>query len=150
MSAFFFFQAEDGIRDATVTGVQTCALPIWWLNQKEVRERGRIEQRSQKSRTPDEVAGNHGRRHLAAHIVLHNRLVSAEQPEDDDPQQRRQQGQSHLPARRFRKDFVTDALHAGAHRSWSSRQGKPASVTPPCLHLSKNLPRIFWSFQKRN
>src|SRR5207248_6117514 len=26
---FFFFQAEDGIRDRTVTGVQTCALPIW-------------------------------------------------------------------------------------------------------------------------
>src|SRR2546427_1401624 len=42
-SIFFFFQAEDGIRDLTVTGVQTCALPIsrrrlaepegnrWWL-----------------------------------------------------------------------------------------------------------------------
>src|SRR2546427_7229421 len=28
---FFFFQAEDGIRDLTVTGVQTCALPISWL-----------------------------------------------------------------------------------------------------------------------
>src|SRR5207248_8297124 len=26
---FFFFQAEDGIRDRTVTGVQTCALPIY-------------------------------------------------------------------------------------------------------------------------
>src|SRR3990170_1304006 len=26
----FFFQAEDGIRDDLVTGVQTCALPIWW------------------------------------------------------------------------------------------------------------------------
>src|SRR2546430_9935389 len=26
----FFFQAEDGIRDLTVTGVQTCALPIFW------------------------------------------------------------------------------------------------------------------------
>ena len=25
---FFFFQAEDGIRDRLVTGVQTCALPI--------------------------------------------------------------------------------------------------------------------------
>ena len=25
---FFFFQAEDGIRDWSVTGVQTCALPI--------------------------------------------------------------------------------------------------------------------------
>src|SRR3989337_3890605 len=29
ISDVFFFQAEDGIRDAPVTGVQTCALPIW-------------------------------------------------------------------------------------------------------------------------
>ena len=28
MSCVFFFQAEDGIRDDLVTGVQTCALPI--------------------------------------------------------------------------------------------------------------------------
>src|SRR3712207_6885652 len=28
ISFFFFFQAEDGIRDIGVTGVQTCALPI--------------------------------------------------------------------------------------------------------------------------
>src|SRR2546422_8109999 len=28
MALFFFFQAEDGIRDVAVTGVQTCALPI--------------------------------------------------------------------------------------------------------------------------
>src|SRR5207247_6484381 len=28
---FFFFQAEDGIRDPLVTGVQTCALPIFPL-----------------------------------------------------------------------------------------------------------------------
>src|SRR5437763_8795495 len=28
-SVFFFFQAEDGIRDTSVTGVQTCALPIF-------------------------------------------------------------------------------------------------------------------------
>src|SRR5258706_1509407 len=27
--SFFFFQAEDGIRDWSVTGVQTCALPIF-------------------------------------------------------------------------------------------------------------------------
>src|SRR3989475_13315564 len=31
MFFFFFFQAEDGIRDLTVTGVQTCALPISWF-----------------------------------------------------------------------------------------------------------------------
>ena len=30
---FFFFQAEDGIRDDLVTGVQTCALPILFLLQ---------------------------------------------------------------------------------------------------------------------
>src|SRR2546429_1680263 len=29
---FFFFQAEDGIRDVAVTGVQTCALPIYYRN----------------------------------------------------------------------------------------------------------------------
>src|SRR2546430_3222102 len=34
MFFFFFFQAEDGIRDLTVTGVQTCALPIWRLTKR--------------------------------------------------------------------------------------------------------------------
>ena len=29
LMVFFFFQAEDGIRDWSVTGVQTCALPIY-------------------------------------------------------------------------------------------------------------------------
>src|SRR3712207_9314199 len=29
LCVFFFFQAEDGIRDIGVTGVQTCALPIY-------------------------------------------------------------------------------------------------------------------------
>src|SRR5207244_5589967 len=35
---FFFFQAEDGIRDDLVTGVQTCALPIceWILTRNDV------------------------------------------------------------------------------------------------------------------
>src|SRR2546427_1910048 len=32
MFFFFFFQAEDGIRDLTVTGVQTCALPICFVS----------------------------------------------------------------------------------------------------------------------
>src|SRR5437016_11227130 len=31
VSSFFFFQAEDGIRAWSVTGVQTCALPIFFL-----------------------------------------------------------------------------------------------------------------------
>src|SRR5207249_6813374 len=34
----FFFQAEDGIRDRNVTGVQTCALPIFDLAKRRLRE----------------------------------------------------------------------------------------------------------------
>src|SRR5256886_11605476 len=37
----FFFQAEDGIRDLTVTGVQTCALPI--CDARRAHERKRLE-----------------------------------------------------------------------------------------------------------
>src|SRR5207253_6590904 len=37
----FFFQAEDGIRDGHVTGVQTCALPICWAG-KITGRKGRV------------------------------------------------------------------------------------------------------------
>src|SRR5437870_12619921 len=37
---FFFFQAEDGIRDGHVTGVQTCALPICPLSRAIVSSEG--------------------------------------------------------------------------------------------------------------
>src|SRR2546430_16752956 len=50
---FFFFQAEDGIRDLTVTGVQTCALPIWVP-----RELGR--QPAQADRVHHLVGDDHG------------------------------------------------------------------------------------------
>src|SRR5207248_4852845 len=40
---FFFFQAEDGIRDRTVTGVQTCALPISGPADIELPTRQRME-----------------------------------------------------------------------------------------------------------
>src|SRR5256884_2194374 len=40
MCFFFFFQAEDGIRDVAVTGVQTCALPILGLVSKVLYDLG--------------------------------------------------------------------------------------------------------------
>src|SRR5690606_40717240 len=46
---FFFFQAEDGIRDFHVTGVQTCALPISKTDKKDammIAEYGKTEQPS--------------------------------------------------------------------------------------------------------
>src|SRR5256885_8913484 len=39
----FFFQAEDGIRDYKVTGVQTCALPIFALGEAVVLVLGDVE-----------------------------------------------------------------------------------------------------------
>src|SRR2546427_5665051 len=39
---FFFFQAEDGIRDLTVTGVQTCALPIYDSRSADRAAAGRV------------------------------------------------------------------------------------------------------------
>src|SRR2546429_6488078 len=39
---FFFFQAEDGIRDVAVTGVQTCALPICLPEARAWRMAGRL------------------------------------------------------------------------------------------------------------
>src|SRR5205823_10242646 len=39
---FFFFQAEDGIRDKLVTGVQTCALPICLLGDVTQRRVDRV------------------------------------------------------------------------------------------------------------
>src|SRR5207302_2265504 len=48
---FFFFQAEDGIRDFHVTGVQTCALPIFGIDVGASVERAR--RRNQARANPD-------------------------------------------------------------------------------------------------
>src|SRR2546425_1510111 len=50
----FFFQAEDGIRDKLVTGVQTCALPIWWRRRRVAH-----------GRVPSRWAGAQGSRTLS-------------------------------------------------------------------------------------
>src|SRR5207237_9148275 len=63
---FFFFQAEDGIRDSSVTGVQTCALPISAVDERarrqlrdELGERlpRRSEQLEQVAQARDRVVG---------------------------------------------------------------------------------------------
>src|SRR5438067_5706298 len=47
LPSVFFFQAEDGIRDRNVTGVQTCALPIWAANRRRNSGRDRLGRRGQ-------------------------------------------------------------------------------------------------------
>src|SRR5437667_8971158 len=46
---FFFFQAEDGIRDRDVTGVQTCALPIFSISKCSETEKRTTENCDQRS-----------------------------------------------------------------------------------------------------
>src|SRR5437763_17007386 len=42
-NSYFFFQAEDGIRDTSVTGVQTCALPIYRQPRFALRDHGALD-----------------------------------------------------------------------------------------------------------
>src|SRR5256884_5375955 len=58
----FFFQAEDGIRDVAVTGVQTCALPISRSRRSRARARLRWPRRGARGRTdrsPPTGSGTH-------------------------------------------------------------------------------------------
>src|SRR5438309_9478684 len=59
----FFFQAEDGIRDGTVTGVQTCALPIYQVHP--IGLRGSLPALSFRSGVPDQACGQGGSAHAA-------------------------------------------------------------------------------------
>src|SRR5690349_21990941 len=52
IGCFFFFQAEDGIRDLYVTGVQTCALPI----SAAARPAPQLLPPNERRRAPDSVA----------------------------------------------------------------------------------------------
>src|SRR5699024_7660729 len=63
----FVFQAEDGIRDRNVTGVQTCALPIYPLD--------RIAGCTQ-HRVPDDADGTDGHRGSSSGVVSSSGLLS--------------------------------------------------------------------------
>src|SRR6266478_572936 len=71
---FFFFQAEDGIRDLTVTGVQTCALPIYERldgdgDGQRLREHAALEEHEDATREPAEDAGDdEGQPLVRAHV----------------------------------------------------------------------------------
>src|SRR2546430_8505511 len=57
----FFFQAEDGIRDLTVTGVQTCALPIYPLGEGPDQRIGGadVRRRRERGERADEIPALH-------------------------------------------------------------------------------------------
>src|SRR5256885_6594833 len=71
-SFFFFFQAEDGIRDYKVTGVQTCALPI------------SVEHRNGNSAKRANVARPHGDKRCSS-MMLPLLVVASHSGEGHDP-----------------------------------------------------------------
>src|SRR5690606_40701142 len=66
----FFFQAEDGIRDFHVTGVQTCALPISRARSRAGRRRARGRRDGRRRQHPGRRAGGDLMRGLAAWLCL--------------------------------------------------------------------------------
>src|SRR5256886_12851566 len=95
---FFFFQAEDGIRDLTVTGVQTCALPIW--RGRRLLEDVRLGERARLARGLGERRLNRGGR----------RAVGASG--GDERQRQGNQGTVHERPTRRRRNSRNDApLH---------------------------------------
>src|SRR2546425_12980749 len=84
---FFFFQAEDGIRDKLVTGVQTCALPISRLRQGNDPERGEKEVARDNRVLGDQLTAvrdsfvrllRQARRGVGAELLVANEAVIAE------------------------------------------------------------------------
>src|SRR2546428_8442436 len=83
ITVFFFFQAEDGIRDLIVTGVQTCALPIspdrrpqvWQVEATEhpvpvsVVALGAADGAARRRRIPPVAAQGGQRQHLLVHPI---------------------------------------------------------------------------------
>src|SRR5438132_2305372 len=72
--SFFFFQAEDGIRDHCVTGVQTCALPISTLRYETGLERAAGAPQGDGSNHPDGAPAS-GRRGVLAATSLGRPLL---------------------------------------------------------------------------
>src|SRR5690349_24310779 len=81
---FFFFQAEDGIRDLYVTGVQTCALPIYRRPRRDrrLRQRARLPHRDQgglrRRRPRDEGGCERGRSGVGVRFRSEERRVGKE------------------------------------------------------------------------
>src|SRR2546428_312331 len=96
---FFFFQAEDGIRDLIVTGVQTCALPIWLAGGHQDERLDRASRADPAGPPGDLRAVSHPR--LAAR-ARHRRSASRDRDGHAPGPEARRQDLSRLRAKRAR------------------------------------------------
>src|SRR6266496_6312036 len=70
LAAFFFFQAEDGIRVLYVTGVQTCALPIFDPGQRHPLQRAGQGTARDQDRSEEHTSELQSRRDLVCRLLL--------------------------------------------------------------------------------
>src|SRR5256885_7738705 len=75
---FFFFQAEDGIRDYKVTGVQTCALPICLIAMIGKAERGPVAIESIKNHKSAYLMAVGGAAYLVSKAIKNAKVVGFE------------------------------------------------------------------------
>src|SRR5690348_17935525 len=123
---FFFFQAEDGIRDGRVTGVQTCALPIWTAlavrGPRDPRDGVVVALQRRGGPLGPRQPAPRARRPGSARALLRgpgSRSAGGDATEDREPSRRGEElgpVRHHLDAAVRRRDRVPDALHARARR----------------------------------
>src|SRR5690349_19143501 len=127
--SYFFFQAEDGIRVLYVTGVQTCALPIYHLAplvERDLEERAHLERRVQPGVVDEDVDGA-----AAAHDLLDqlaDRLLVGDIGREPERSEERRVGKEcrfwWLPYDQKKKAklffFSSRRRHTSSLRDWSS------------------------------
>src|SRR5256885_6244405 len=129
-SSVFFFQAEDGIRDYKVTGVQTCALPISAAGGTVPRRRERLAKRPSDEEVVLAIPGNDHRGLLAERLRGKRR--------HGEPTDRRN-SDLRGEAARAKPVVATRSLHRRLHRTGMG-QGRPRlSRYPVCGELGLGL-----------
>src|SRR5437870_3816030 len=145
--SFFFFQAEDGIRDGHVTGVQTCALPI--LDVAEARAEAPPADPPRRREWPHAAAGRGLLRRLVPPRARGRRdLHGARGPQgargprgarhEDDLRlrlRRQARGGRARPARGGRRDARNSQVAVGAARPGAATPGSVRQARPVSLDL---------------
>src|SRR5438046_9615525 len=106
----FFFQAEDGIRDWSVTGVQTCALPIYGTRELETPDDLQVP--PEPPRQPDDPKHAFTFMELPAFIRLAERFRDAIHANDPDRSEERRVGKEG----RLRWEATTQQYRKRGHR----------------------------------
>src|SRR2546422_607355 len=142
MLFFFFFQAEDGIRDVAVTGVQTCALPIWLEQDVGFHADDVAEQVSQPDAAPD-LTGK-AERGIVARVGAERSdfnlpgVLRCEASRGERQPRRQQPEPSHVSSRARNALKVTGAARrAGFARAprpscWARSDSSPRTPSSPC------------------